>query len=109
MSTQALAAPRWREFYELTKPRVVLLLVFTAVIGMFLATPGIVPWPVLIGGSAGIWLCSACAAVLNQWADREADARMARTRRRPLPTGTLSDFDALSFAAVLGVVGAGLL
>lgn len=109
MSTQALAAPRWREYYELTKPRVVFLLVFTAVIGMFLATPGIVPWEVLIGGSLGIWLCSASAAVLNQWADREADARMARTRRRPLPTGQLSDVEALTFAAVLCVVGAGLL
>lgn len=109
MTEQAISTPRWREYYELTKPRVVLLLVFTAVIGMFLATPGIVPWPILIGGSAGIWLCSACAAVLNQWADREADARMARTRRRPLPTGTLTDAQALGFAAVLGVVGAGLL
>lgn len=108
-TTQSMPLPRWREYYELTKPRVVLLLVFTAVIGMFLATPGIVPWPVLIGGSAGIWLCSACAAVLNQWADREADARMARTRRRPLPTGTLSDVQALGFAAVLGITGAALL
>ncbi len=109
MTTQAVAAPRWREYYELTKPRVVFLLVFTAVIGMFLATPGVVPWSVLFGGCAGIWLCSASAAVLNQWADREADARMARTRRRPLPTGSLSDFEALSFAAVLCVSGAGLL
>ncbi len=100
---------RMREYYELTKPRVVFLLVFTAVIGMFLATPGVVPWPILFGGGAGIWLCSSCAAVLNQWADREADARMARTRRRPLPTGSLSDAEALGFAAVLGVTGAGLL
>ena len=100
---------RLREYYELTKPRVVLLLVFTAVIGMFLATPGVVPWSVLLGGGAGIWLCSASAAVLNQWADREADARMARTRRRPLPTGTLSDAEAIGFAIVLCLLGAGLL
>ncbi len=99
------ASPGWRDYYELTKPRVVLLLVFTAVIGMFLATPGLVPLPVLLGGTAGIWLCSACAAVLNQWADREADARMARTSRRPLPTGAVSDAQAIGFALLLGVVG----
>ncbi len=103
------SAIRWREYYELTKPRVVMLLVFTAVIGMFLAVPGAVPWPVLVGGSAGIWLCSACAAVLNQWADREADARMARTRRRPLPTGNLTDRQAIGFATLLGVAGSVLL
>ncbi len=107
MTTMTLMkTTRLREYYELTKPRVVLLLVFTAVIGMFLATPGIVPWTVLLGGGAGIWLCSASAAVLNQWADREADARMARTRRRPLPTGSLNDVEALGFAAALCFGGA---
>ena len=105
----AIPTARLREYYELTKPRVVLLLVFTAVIGMFLATPGAVPWTVLIGGGLGIWLCSASAAVLNQWADREADARMARTRRRPLPTGSVSDAEAIGLAVVLGLVGAALL
>ncbi len=98
-----------REYWELTKPRVVMLLVFTAVIGMFLATPGAVPWPILLGGSAGIWLCSAAAAVINQWADREIDARMARTRNRPLPSGSVSTWRALTFASVLGVCGAVLL
>ncbi len=108
-AASASQTSRLREYYELTKPRVVLLLVFTAVIGMFLATPGVVPWAVLLGGGAGIWLCSASAAVLNQWADREADARMARTRRRPLPTGHLSDAEAIGFAIALCLLGAGLL
>lgn len=98
-----------REYWELTKPRVVMLLVFTALIGMFLATPGKVPWAVLLGGGAGIWLCSAAAAVINQWADREIDARMARTRNRPLPSGSVSTMRALSFAGVLCFAGAWLL
>lgn len=101
--------PRLRDYWELTKPRVVMLLVFTALIGMFLATPGLVPWPVLLGGTAGIWLCSAAAAVINQWADREIDARMARTRNRPLPTGSVSTARALGFAFLLCAVGALLL
>ena len=71
-----------REYWELTKPRVVMLLVFTALIGMFLATPELVPLPLLLAASAGIWLCAAAAAVINQWADREIDARMAAARRR---------------------------
>lgn len=101
--------PSLREYWELTKPRVVMLLVFTAVIGMFLATPGAVPWDILVAASTGIWLCSAAAAVVNQWADREIDARMARTRNRPLPSGSVSTAHALGFAALLCVGGAVLL
>ena len=102
-------AAQIREYWELTKPRVVMLLVFTALIGIFLASPGAVDVQVLLGASLGIWLCSAAAAVVNQWADREIDARMARTRRRPLPTGTVTTGRALGFAAVLCVLGAWVL
>ena len=98
-----------REYWELTKPRVVMLLVFTALIGMFLATPELVPLPLLLAASAGIWLCAAVDAVINQWADREIDARMARTRNRPLPTGSVGTPQALGFAALLCLLGAALL
>ncbi|HMM45019.1 MAG TPA: heme o synthase [Candidatus Macondimonas sp.] len=94
---------RWRAYLDLTKPRVVALLVFTAIVGMFLAAPpGDVPWRALIFGSAGIWLAAASAAVINHVLDRRADARMARTQRRPLPTGSVDVPRSLVFAAVLG-------
>ena len=80
----------WRDYYVLTKPRVVQLLVFTAVVGMFLATPGLVSWDVLIFGSLGIGLAAASGAVVNHVLDQRIDAKMTRTRTRPLPTGRLS-------------------
>ena len=79
-----------REYYELTKPKVVMLIVFTAVDGMFLATPGFVPISALIFGTLGIGLAAASAAGFNQILDQRADAKMARTRARPLPTGQLT-------------------
>ena len=91
------AAPRWRDYYLLTKPGVVQLLVFTAIVGMFLATPGMVPLDLLIFGSVGIALTAAAAAVVNQVIDQRIDAQMARTRSRPLPTGRLQERDALGF------------
>ncbi len=97
------AGPRWRAYLDLTKPRVVALLVFTAVVGMFLAAPPReIPWRALTLGSAGIWLAAASAAVINHVLDRQADARMARTQRRPLPTGSLGVAQSLIFAAALG-------
>ena len=94
---------RWRAYLDLTKPRVVALLVFTAIVGMFLAAPpGDVPWRALIFGSAGIWLAAASAAVINHVLDRRADARMARTQHRPLPTGSVDVPRSLVFAAALG-------
>ncbi len=91
-----------RDYFELTKPRVVSLIVFTAVVGMFLAVPGMPPWPALLWGTTGIALASASAAAINHVLDRRIDAEMARTRHRPLPQGTVSEAYALSFAFVLG-------
>ncbi|MFO1507185.1 MAG: heme o synthase [Lysobacterales bacterium] len=91
------------EYFELTKPRVVVLIVFTAVIGMFLAVPGMVPWRALLAGTAGIWLAAASAAALNHLIDQRIDRVMARTSHRPLPTGSLTPRQVLVFAVALGV------
>ncbi|MDX1610187.1 MAG: heme o synthase, partial [Halofilum sp. (in: g-proteobacteria)] len=91
----------WRAYLELCKPKVVALLVFTAVVGMLLAVPGMVPLQPLLLGTLGIGLASAAAAALNHVMDREADARMRRTDRRPLPSGTLDEARSIAFAAVL--------
>jgi protoheme IX farnesyltransferase len=91
------------EYYELTKPRVVALIVFTAVVGMFLSTSGMVPLGPLLLGTLGIGLGAASGAALNQIIDLAADAVMARTQRRPLPTGHVSVREAFLFAAVLAV------
>ena len=99
------AGAHWRDYYTLTKPGVVQLLVFTAVVGMFLATPGMVPWDVLIAASLGIGLAAAAGAVVNQILDQRIDAQMARTRNRPLPQGRISERDALTFAMGLGLSG----
>ncbi|HUR42388.1 MAG TPA: heme o synthase [Verrucomicrobiae bacterium] len=96
---------RVREYYELCKPRVVMLITFTALVGMFLATPGMVPFDVLTVGSLGITLMAASAAAINQLLDRHVDARMARTCGRPLVTGNLSVRQSLIFAAALGLAG----
>src|SRR5687767_3167643 len=95
----------WRDYYALTKPGVVQLLVFTAVVGMFLATPGMVPWDVLIAGSLGIGLAAAAGAVVNQILDQRIDAQMARTRNRPLPQGRIGERDAMTFAMGLALSG----
>jgi protoheme IX farnesyltransferase len=100
---------RWRDYYVLTKPGVVQLLVFTAIVGMFLATPGMVPWDALIFGSLGIGLAAAAGAVVNHVLDQRLDAQMARTRNRPLPTGRLQERDALTFALALGLAGLAIL
>ncbi|HUS25076.1 MAG TPA: heme o synthase [Candidatus Binatia bacterium] len=96
---------RLREYYELCKPRVVMLIVFTAIVGMFLATPGLVPLPVLLLGTLGIGAMAASAAAVNQLLDRHVDAQMARTCGRPLVTGTLGVPESLGFASVLGAAG----
>lgn len=111
MSTVTLEfrAGRWRQFLALTKPRVLMLIVFTAAIGMFLATPQMVPWRILVFGLLGIWLVAGSAAAINCVVEQKIDAVMARTRARPLPRGQLSSAQALSFAALLGGVGLYLL
>jgi protoheme IX farnesyltransferase len=96
---------QWRDYYVLTKPGVVQLLVFTAIVGMFLATPGLVPWGVLVAASLGIGLAAAAGAVVNQVLDQRIDAQMARTRNRPLPQGRIGERDALAFAMGLGLAG----
>jgi protoheme IX farnesyltransferase len=109
LNTQVLAQGlphRLRAFYALTKPRVVSLIVFTAVIGMFLATPGMVPAQVLLAGTLGIAFVAGAAAAINCLVEQKIDAKMSRTSWRPLPQGELSAAQTLVFAAVLG--GAGL-
>jgi heme o synthase len=96
-------ASRWRDFLELTKPKVSLLIVFTAVVGMVLASSGWVPLPALLFGTVGIALASGSAAAFNHVLDRRIDEQMARTRRRPLPTGHLQQRHAVVFAALLGL------
>jgi heme o synthase len=109
VTTQALPvslAQRLRAFYSLTKPRVVSLIVFTAVIGMFLATPGVVPLRILLAAMAGIWLVAGAAAAVNCLVEQKIDAVMSRTSWRPLPQGELTTAQTLVFSGVLG--GAGL-
>jgi protoheme IX farnesyltransferase len=106
----APAAPApWRRYLELTKPKVVALITFTAVVGTLLASPGLPPLAALVWGNLGIALAAACAATINHVLDRRIDEQMARTRARPLPSGTLSERRALIFAAVLGVTSMALL
>jgi heme o synthase len=92
------------QYWQLTKPRVVALIVFTAVVGMLLAVPGIPPWKALVFGSLGIWLAAASAAAINHLIDQRIDALMARTQHRPLPTGALRPQQVLVFALALGVL-----
>jgi protoheme IX farnesyltransferase len=99
----AAAATQWRDYLELTKPKVVMLIVFTALVGTLLASPGWPPLAALVWGNLGIGLAASCAAVLNHVLDQPIDGMMTRTRHRPLPRGRLSTRQALSFAAVLGV------
>jgi protoheme IX farnesyltransferase len=97
----ALSRPGWREYLELTKPKVSLLIVFTAIVGMVLASPGMVPLSALVFGTLGIAMASGSAATINHILDRHIDKQMARTRRRPLATGSLRTGQALAFAGGL--------
>ena len=100
----AVTAARWRSFYELTKPRVVMLIVFTSIVGALLAVPGLPPWDAFLFGNLGVGLAAASAAVVNHVLDERIDAQMSRTKRRPLPTGKLSARAALTFAFVLCIL-----
>jgi protoheme IX farnesyltransferase len=97
------ARSAWRRYLELTKPKVVALITFTAIVGTLLASPGLPPLDALIFGNLGIALAAACAATINHVLDRHIDEVMARTRARPLPSGELTEANALVFAACLGV------
>ncbi len=98
------AATTWQDYLELCKPRVVALILLTAVIGMLLATPNI-PWQTLFFGTLGIGFAACSAAIINQMVDRRIDALMNRTLNRPLPSGKISVQQAIIFATFLGVAG----
>src|ERR1700729_859684 len=103
------ARAAWHDYLERTKPKVVALIVFTAIVGTLLASPGLPPLDALIWGNLGIACASACAAVINHVLDRRIDEQMGRTRGRPLPTGRLTESRALIFAAILGVTAMSIL
>jgi len=109
MTTLVLPQNRLRQFFALTKPRVVSLIVFTAVIGMFLAAPGPPPLSAVIFGTLGIALVAGAAAAINCLVEQKIDAVMARTRARPLPRGELSSLQTLIFAATVGAMGLSVL
>src|SRR5580658_1877867 len=96
-SVPAARSP-WRDYLELTKPKVVALIVLTAIVGTLLASPGLPPLQALFFGNLGIALAAGSAAAINHVLDRRIDARMARTKRRPLPSGHLDYTRALAFA-----------
>jgi heme o synthase len=99
------AAAHWRDYYELTKPKVVALMILCSAIGMFMAVPGMVPWKVLILGNLGIAMCAGAAAAINHLVDRRVDLIMARTHDRPIAQGRISITGAIIFVCVLGGSG----
>jgi len=100
---------RLRQLLELTKPRVVSLIVFCAVIGMLLAVPGVPEWRVALAATVGIWLVASAAAAFNCLVERQVDRKMARTAWRPTARGELGDAQALTFSMALGTAGSLLL
>lgn len=106
MTDEILAAPDWRskvnDYYELCKPRVVMLIVFTAVVGMALASPGLIPFHAWFWGTLGIGLAASSAAAINQVVDRRIDAKMVRTQSRPIVQGHLTVARSMAFAGLLG-------
>jgi protoheme IX farnesyltransferase len=109
MSSLAITDSRFRQFLSLTKPRVVSLVVFTAVIGMFLASPGLPPMPAVVFATLGIALVAGAAAAINCLVEQKIDALMARTRARPLPRGDLTSMQTLVFAGIVGSIGLAVL
>ncbi len=99
----------WRDYLELTKPTVVALMLLTAVIGMGMAVPGMVPWRALLFGNLGIALCAGSAAAINHLVDQRIDIKMARTRNRPMAMGRVGTAQAALFALLLGTLGMYLL
>jgi heme o synthase len=99
----------WRDYLELTKPKVVALMIITSAIGMLLASEGAVPWSILLLGNLGIALCAGSAAAVNHVVDRRIDIHMARTQRRPLAQGRVNPLSALLFALALGTIGMAIL
>ena len=106
--TESLLA-RWPDFLELTKPRVVARMLITAVIGMCMAVPGLVPWQPLVLGNIGIAFCAGAAAAINHVVDERIDQKMSRTTNRPVAQGRVSQSEAIVFAALLAILGTVLL
>ncbi|MCB1788679.1 MAG: heme o synthase [Gammaproteobacteria bacterium] len=111
MATTALktSAAGWRDYLELCKPNVVLLIVFTAIVGMLLAAPGMVPLDALVFGTLGIGMAAGSAAAINHVVDRKIDAIMGRTSGRPLPQGAVNTRDAMAFALLIGAIAMAML
>ena len=107
MSESMLA--RWPDFLELTKPRVVALMLITAVIGMCMSVPGFVPWQPLVLGNIGIAFCAGAAAAINHVVDERIDQKMSRTTNRPVAQGRVSQSEAIVFATLLAILGTALL
>lgn len=105
MNTSIRLTSKRKQFYVLTKPRVTQLAVFCAVIGMFLATPGMVPLRILIGGSLGIWFLAGAAFAVNCLIEQKIDAKMKRTSWRPSANGELSNQEIILFSGVLAIMG----
>jgi protoheme IX farnesyltransferase len=100
---------RLKQYYALTKPRVVQLIVFCAVIGMLLAVPGMPDWPLALAATAGIWLVAGAAAALNCVVEQHIDAKMARTAWRPTAKGQLTNLQTITFSTVLCAIGSAVL
>ena len=105
MTTLTLSSNRIAQYWALTKPRVTQLAVFCAVIGMFLASPELPDWRVVVAGTIGIWLLAGAAFAVNCLVEREIDSRMARTARRPMARGELTVPQTLVFSGVIGGAG----
>ncbi len=105
MSSLSIQQNRISQYWALTKPRVTQLAVFCAVIGMFLASPGLPDWKLVVAGTIGIWLLAGAAFAVNCLVEREIDARMARTARRPLARGEITPAQTIVFSGALGGMG----
>jgi len=105
MSTLSISPSRLAQYWALTKPRVTQLAVFCAVIGMFLATPELPNWRVVVAATIGIWLLAGAAFAVNCLVEREIDSRMARTARRPMARGEITVPQTLAFSGMIGGIG----
>jgi protoheme IX farnesyltransferase len=105
MNTLTVPSNRIAQYWALTKPRVTQLAVFCAVIGMFLATPGLPNWKLVVAATVGIWLLAGAAFAVNCLVEREIDSRMARTARRPMARGEITVAQTLVFSGVIGGIG----
>jgi len=109
LHNQVLKSASWRDYYEMCKPRVVMMMILTSMIGMFLAVPGMVPLDALVWGNLGIALVASAGAVINHLIDHRVDTIMQRTIKRPIPQGKVSPVQALLFALAICSSGMAIL